>query len=80
MSLEGLALLPNSFYLAKKKKKPLDYILKDRLQGLIWPLPPTEADFQGPVIKVLKSSNQKPPVAHPVNMPNHLILTWGFPF
>ena len=41
-----------------------------------------EADYQGPAIKLLKSSQQKLPLAQLINMlikMKYPILTWGFP-
>jgi hypothetical protein len=56
MSLLGLDLLPHSLCLAKK---PKDHISKaaTKVYSLLGPLPPPEADDQGPAIKILKSSN-----------------------
>ena len=52
--------------------KPLGYIPNTNHQGLFPYLATSssEADHQGPAIKVLKSSNQKSPLAHLINMPN----------
>jgi hypothetical protein len=41
-----------------------------KVYSLIWPLPPPEADYQGPAIKELKSINQKPPLASQINLFN----------
>jgi hypothetical protein len=53
----------------KTKQNPLDSIPKATLKvySLIWPLPLPEADYQGPAIKVVKSSNQKPTLAALIN-------------
>ena len=56
-------------------QKTLDYIPKVSPQVLspyldIWPLPLPEDDFQGPAIKVLRSGNQKDPLATLIKMPN----------
>ena len=67
MTLARLALLSHSLPLAKI---PLFLRLTTKVHSLIWPLPPPEADYHGPVIRVLKSDNQKPPLVHLINMPN----------
>ena len=74
----SLALPPDSLLLAKRITFQK---LATKVYSLIWPLPPPEADHQGPAIKVLKSSKQKPPLSHLINMPSkteHLFLTRGF--
>lgn len=82
IALTYLALLPHSLCLAKKH----DIIvlkLATRVHSIIWPYPPPEAYYQGPVIKILKYSNQKPSLAHLINTSNkikHGILTQFFPF
>jgi hypothetical protein len=55
--------------------KTISYIPKANQKSLFltWPLPPLEADCQGPAIKVLNSSNKKskaPFLATFINMPN----------
>ena len=68
MVLAGLALfrsfhrLANSLYIT--------FLMFAKLYLIIWPIPPSEADYQDPVSKVLKSSNQKPPLTHLINMLN----------
>ena len=68
MPLAGvtLALLPSDL-----PKTIIVLKLALKLCFLIWPLPPLEAVYQGPTLKVLKSSQQaNPPLAHLISMPN----------
>jgi len=58
MAQAGLALLSQSLCLAKKT---LSYNPQASPQGLSpYLVTPPESDYQGPAIKVLKSSSQKP--------------------
>lgn len=71
-ALAGHALcLAKNYYIVSLK-------LATEVYSLIWPLPPTESDHQGPAIKVLKSSNLKPRLAHPIKI-KHFALTQCFP-
>lgn len=63
---------------AKTIKIPLKLVTK--LYFLIWPVPSPEAAYQYLAIKEPKFSNQKPSLAHLINMPmeiKHLILSPG---
>lgn len=64
-ALPGL-LSPSPFALPET----LDYTSKASHHSLflIWLLSPPEADYYGPAIKALTSSNQKPPLAHLINI------------
>lgn len=64
MALAALALV----FLAKSQTISLKLALN--VHSLIWLLRPPEAGYQGPAIKALKSSIQKPPLSNPINMPN----------
>lgn len=69
MALASLAFLLPSLCLAENC-----YIiflkLVTKVYLLIWPVLHPEADYQGPLIKVQKSRNQKPPLPHLTNTPN----------
>lgn len=64
ITLEDLAPLHHSPRLAKSLK------LATKVLSLFQPLPPPVADYQGPVIKALKPTNQKCPLVHLINMTN----------
>lgn len=67
MALAGLTLLPHSLCLTK----PFAFLKPAiKVYILIWPFPPPGADYQGLAVKALKSSYQKPSLAHPINTPN----------
>lgn len=56
--------------------------LATKVYSLIGPLPPPETDHQGIAIKVLKSSNQKPPLTTLIKKPNYNLTphpNTGFP-
>ena len=65
----GLALLPHSLCLAKNRQSPF-LKLATKIYSFIWPLPPPEADFQGPAIKVLNTAIESCLLATLINMPN----------
>jgi hypothetical protein len=63
VALAGLA----PYSLRLEKKCLITFLkLATKVYSLIWILPP-EAEYQGRIITVLKSSNQKPPLAHLIN-------------
>ena len=69
MALVGFALLSHSLGLAKYHKlTSLKLVL---IYPLITPIPPLEADYQGPAIKILEVQRSlKPPLAYLSNIPS----------
>lgn len=69
MALADLVLLTHVLCLAKNHWITL-LKLSTMAYSLLWPTIPSYSEYQSPGIKVLKSTNQNPPLVHLISMVN----------